>query len=298
MSDSVPHTDLIGDPVYRADPEGIFTAPIPVRHREDEYDEQSLSTLWDMQARHFWYRGRHRFVLAAVREQLAPRTAEVSGLNAIDLGGGCGGWIDYLHGCKCGLFDELALGDSSPDALRYAKPLVGHYANRYRVDLTNLQWTNRWDVIFLLDVMEHVEDDRSALLQIANAMRPGGLLFTTTPALQFFWSYNDECAQHKRRYARRGLRRLADSCGLELVKARYFMFLLSPLLWLSRLRRIDVSSMTRDEVKQLIDKTHRVPAAPINRALTALFCAESPLGLRCAFPWGTSILGVFRKTIG
>ena len=41
----------------------------------------------------------------------------------IDLGGGCGGWVAYMAKRKRLPAAELALADSSPEALRYA---AGH----------------------------------------------------------------------------------------------------------------------------------------------------------------------------
>jgi 2-polyprenyl-3-methyl-5-hydroxy-6-metoxy-1,4-benzoquinol methylase len=62
---------------------------------------------------------------------------------------------------------------------------------RYQIDLMNLGWRERWDVAFLLDIIEHLRDDAGALREAARALKPGGLLFVTTPALARFWSYND-----------------------------------------------------------------------------------------------------------
>jgi hypothetical protein len=47
-----------------------------------------------------------------------------------------------------------------------------------------------------------------------------------------------------------------------------------------------------------VEKTHRVPAAPVNALLSLAFCCETPLGHLLPFPWGTSILAVLRKPVG
>jgi SAM-dependent methyltransferase len=147
-------------------------------------------------------------------------------------------------------------------------------------------------------VLEHIPDDVEVLRQIHRALRPGGLLFVTTPALQQFWSYNDEIARHVRRYSRADFAALARQSGLELVDARYFMFLLSPLLYLSRRKAPDLQRMTPEEIREHQRHTHRVPIAPLNLALRCVFSLETPLGHWLRFPWGTSILGVFRKPSG
>jgi len=165
---------------------------------------------------------------------------------------------------------------------------------RYQVDLLNLGWRERWDVAFLLDVLEHLPDDEFAIRQVAAALKPGGLLLVTMPALQFFWSYNDEAAQHCRRYTRDALNRLARVAGLHLQSARYFMFFLSPLLWMSRFKP-GTAKLTRDEKLRLVHRAHRVPIAPVNGMLAAIFALETPLGHWIKFPWGTSVFGLFQK---
>ena len=211
------------------------------------------------------------------------------------LAAGCGGWIKYLLGQPGTQFAELALGDSSSQALELAGPVVGPTVKRYQIDLLNLHWEERWDVAFLLDVLEHIPDDLEALRQAYRALRPGGLLFVACPALRVFWSYNDVLAQHCRRYSRADYRHLAEKTGFELRRSRYFQFLLSPLYWLSRARGPDPASLTPEEVREISESTHRIPRRPINALLRLLFSAETPIGWRLPFPWGTSILGVFRR---
>jgi SAM-dependent methyltransferase len=158
-----------------------------------------------------------------------------------------------------------------------------------------LDMHEQWDAAFLLDVIEHLPDDLQALRQAREALKPGGYLFVTAPAFPQFWSYNDEMAQHLRRYRCRDLVRLAQQSGLVLCNARYFMFYLSPLYLLSRMKP-GLATMTLAQKKELMIKQHHVPSAPVNGVLSAIFAAESPLGHCLRFPWGTSILGVFKKT--
>jgi SAM-dependent methyltransferase len=279
---------------YSLNSNRIFTPDIPVVHRDEEYDSRGFEVLRDMQSRHFWYLGRHRFLLRALKIHLPGVRTGAEALSAIDLGGGCGGWIRYLQSHLPAVFGELALSDSSLHALELAGPVVGGAA-RFQTDLLRLGWGDRWDVAFLLDVLEHIPADADVLTQIREALKPGGLLFVTTPALKCFWSYNDEMAHHVRRYSKRDFARLAGTTGLQLLRARYFMFLLSPLLWLSRLRSPDLATMNKNEIFELAERTHRVPAAPVNGLLRLIFSLETPLGVRLPFPWGTSLLGVFRK---
>jgi 2-polyprenyl-3-methyl-5-hydroxy-6-metoxy-1,4-benzoquinol methylase len=284
-------------PVYSRGAHGIYTPRTPVVHRDEEYDPAGFDILRDMQRRHFWYAGRHRFLLHVLRAYLKRISPRSDGLKAIDLGGGCGGWVSYLRHHLPQAFSELALSDSSLQALSSAGPVVGEGVGRYQIDLLDLLWHDRWDVAFLLDVLEHIPADEQALRQIWLALRPGGLLFVTTPALQVFWTYNDDLVHHVRRYSRADFARLAGTTGFECCLTRYFMFFLSPVLLLSRRKRLDASKMTREQITEQLKRTHRVPPAWANGLLTLVFAAETPVGHWLAFPWGASVLGVFRKPL-
>lgn len=275
---------------YHLQRDGVWAPECAVRHREEYYDEAYFEPLRAMQMRHFWYRGRHRFLYAALRKTLK----SCSQRSCIDLGGGTGGWIRYLIDNCQPAFREIALADSSLIALETARPFVGTSVELYQIDLLKLLWRDRWDVAFLLDVLEHVPEDEDVLKQIHQILRPGGLLFVTTPALRFFWTYNDDFVGHQRRYARGDFARLAAHAGFELVRARYFMFFLSPLLLASRIKRPQ-PDMSDEDRKALLRETHRVPSWPVNSALALVFAAETPLGWHLPFPFGTSVLGVFRK---
>jgi SAM-dependent methyltransferase len=281
---------------YSPNADGIHVPAFAIAHRDAEYDSEAFEVLLNMQARHFWYRGRHRFILHSLRRHLrAMPASQRDRLSAVDLGGGCGGWIHYLQDRVGTVFQELALADSALNALQRAKPVLPPAVTRYQIDLLRLGWRDRWDVAFLLDVLEHLPADADALVQAREALKPGGLLFVTTPALKFFWSYNDELAHHVRRYARADFTRLAQQTGLRLLDARYFMFFLSPLLWLARWKRPAINRTNAGEVRAFLARTHRVPSTPINALLTLIFAAETPVGHRLRFPWGTSLLGVFQK---
>src|SRR5947209_10554484 len=120
---------------YSRDSDGVFRPTKPVIHRDDEYDSEQFEMLHSMQSRHFWYLGRHRFLRFMVLKYLRRYFGQSSGLKAIDLGGGCGGWIEYLKSHATGKFGELALADSSNKALTLAAPIVGEGVNRYQINL-------------------------------------------------------------------------------------------------------------------------------------------------------------------
>ncbi|HZM23702.1 MAG TPA: methyltransferase domain-containing protein [Anaerolineales bacterium] len=275
--------------------QGILVPRNRPSHRNDEYDEMGLDVLIQMQREHFWYRGRHKLLLNVLKQEIHRQFGQTQNLRAIDMGGGCGGWLEYVHSHNPDMFRELALGDSSMRALELAQPVVGSFAKRYQIDLLELNWQEKWDVVFLLDVLEHISDHQQVLRQVYRSMRPGGLLFVTTPALKFFWTYNDDFAHHQRRYSRQDFRILGKQTSLELLRTQYFMFFLSPALLLSRILFRPPELATREQLRNHIIQAHNIPVKPINGLLTNLFSIEAAMINFVNFPWGTSILAVFKR---
>ena len=76
-------------------------------HRDQEYDQDGFNILFNMQENHFWYRGRHRFLLSALNRYMSSK----ENMSAIDLGGGVGGWVRYLADYRPDLFRTVALAD-------------------------------------------------------------------------------------------------------------------------------------------------------------------------------------------
>lgn len=91
-----------------------------------------------------------------------------------------------------------------------------------------------FDVITMLAVMEHLENDVAILQECARLLRPGGAVLITVPSwyakpvLEFLsFKLNiinpDEIADHKRYYNRRDICRLGEVVdGLTLERHRYF----------------------------------------------------------------------------
>jgi SAM-dependent methyltransferase len=249
-----------------------------------------------MQERHFWYRGRHRFLLEAVHRHLGRPTGIGPNLNVVDLGGGCGGWLSYLLARTKNRLGDVVLADSSASALSLAESCVPRSVECIEIDLMDLPWSRRFLVAFLLDVLEHLPNEAAVLAQIRAALEPGGFLFVTVPAFPSFWTWNDDVCHHQRRYRRGDFVRLAVECGFELVDARYFMFILSPLLLASRLTAAATKRPRTDSERHaLLKRMHEIPHPVVNAALAAAFAAETPLGHLVRFPWGTSLLAVLRR---
>ncbi|MDA1091606.1 MAG: methyltransferase domain-containing protein [Proteobacteria bacterium] len=78
------------------------------------------------------------------------------------------------------------------------------------------------DSAILVNVLEHIEDDATAMAGLFRLLRPGGHLLMFVPALAMLFSAMDTALGHYRRYGKAQLAGLARQAGFEVVSARYF----------------------------------------------------------------------------
>lgn len=89
-----------------------------------------------------------------------------------------------------------------------------------------------FDLLLLLDVVEHQRDDADFVRDLATRfVGDGGILLITVPAFQSLFGPHDVFLGHYRRYTRRELIALATAAGLDVIESGYLFFsLLLPKL--------------------------------------------------------------------
>lgn len=78
------------------------------------------------------------------------------------------------------------------------------------------------DLVMLMDVLEHVDDDIGLLKEYVEKVPSGAKFLITVPAFQFLWSGHDDFLEHKRRYTLQQLESAVEASGLQLKKGAYF----------------------------------------------------------------------------
>jgi SAM-dependent methyltransferase len=94
-----------------------------------------------------------------------------------------------------------------------------------RADVTALPFADAaFDAAVLGEVLEHVEDDRGALEEVARVLRPGGVLAVSVPADPKRFGPSDRWAGHVRRYARQELLGACEAGGFTVERCRAWGF--------------------------------------------------------------------------
>ncbi|NLM16863.1 MAG: class I SAM-dependent methyltransferase [Candidatus Riflebacteria bacterium] len=95
-------------------------------------------------------------------------------------------------------------------------------------DLVDLP-EGKFDAIFMLDVLEHIEDDFGYLRDIKSRLSPQGKLVLTVPAFNRIFSKHDRAAKHFRRYSLSQILNLFKHSGFKVQEASYFYASLLPI---------------------------------------------------------------------
>lgn len=223
---------------------------------------------------HWWYVARRRILADLIRREVdLPANARI-----LEIGCGTGHNFPMLE--RFGTLDAIELdGEARALASRRLGRAVGDAALPGLAGVAD----GAYDLIALLDVLEHVDGDIAALESIAAKLAPGGRILVTVPAYQWMWSAHDIAHHHKRRYAKKGLRRVAEAAGLKVRSLGFFNSLLFPLAAAVRLAGKAAGKQESDD---------KVPPRPLNALFEKIFGLERHLVGRLPMPAGVSLFAL------
>lgn len=151
---------------------------------QTEYKEMDI-----VEKNHFWFVAKRKFLQIIFKKYFPSKT-----LRVLDVGCGTGAVLEWVK--NMGHIGEGV--DNSLMALEYCRE-KGLKVELGTAESMNYQ-NETFDVVLALDVLEHLDDDKGAVLEIHRILKKGGCLIATVPAHKQLWSYHDVALHHKRRY--------------------------------------------------------------------------------------------------
>ena len=222
--------------------------------------------------RHWWTRSREALILEEL-DRLRP--GEVWN-RVLDVGCGGGVFFDSL------LERARHVEGVEPDA-DLVDPDSPHAARIHirRFDPTFRPAGGPFDLILMLDVLEHLDRRIEALTHARRLLGTTGVLLITVPALPLLWTRHDELNEHRLRYTRTTLATEARMAGFRIRTLRYFFH------WTvaGKLVQRALEAVVRRE-----PSPPRIPVAPLNWLLEGLSRLDHVIGRRLRLPFGTSLL--------
>lgn len=233
----------------------------------------------ELDQEHWWFLARRRILDKVISRVVRPPE------NGKVLEVGCGTGHNLTMLGKFGSIDACEL-DRCARAL--ASKRLGKKVKDARLPDLSMFERNAYDLVALLDVLEHVPDDIGSLRAIHRRLRPGGALLLTVPANPWMWSAHDVAHHHFRRYTRSGLAKLFEQAGFEVQLLSYFNSLLFPPIAAARLLNKARGHDSADDA---------LPGARVNGLLNKVFGMEAKLVGRVPMPFGVSLGAVVRRPL-
>lgn len=149
---------------------------------------------------------------------------------------------------------------------------------------------NFFDLVLCFDVLEHIADDKLALLEISRLLKTEGKFIFTVPAYNFLYSPHDTALRHFRRYSRNSLRKKLSY--FKQIKCGYwFSALFFPVL----LKRVIKDNYFNFKREILPDSALKLPAA-INGLFYKILSLENfCIGHNLGLPFGLTLYGVYQN---
>ena len=230
---------------------------------------------------HWWFKAKREIVL----ELANPFLMKSNNIKLADIGCGTGLMLHELekYGSATGY-------DFSDIALSFCQKKCN--AELFKLDLGDsfFSATTTYDMVFALDIIEHIKNDKVAMDNIFKVVEKNGHAIITTPAFQFLWSQNDINNMHYRRYSLKELQNLAEESGFIVEYISYYNFWLFIPIALIRI----VTRIFR------LDKHSNIEYGSgkgiLNKLFYRIFVSEkNKISTHKVFPFGVSLIMLVTK---
>ena len=231
-------------------------------------------------ADHFWFRWRFRALQGLIQSLGLPTDQP---LRVLDIGGGHGVLRAQIESVTAWTVDVVDLDRA---ALARCAPGRGRILF-YDILEQRSELSESYDILLMMDVLEHIETTGPFLQAAAAHLRPGGTLLLNVPALRACMSIYDRAAGHFRRYQKDSMSQEFQGPGFELLEQRYWGVSLVPAV-LARKAILDFRDREADAIEEGFPEPHWIA----DRLLRALLSCETTLLKRP--PIGASLLAGVR----
>lgn len=227
---------------------------------------------------HWWFTARRRIIASIIETLRLPNDARI-----LEIGSGTGGNLKMLS--RFGKVSAVEM-DATARAIAEKKThSLFDIRNGYCPTDMPFESYEKFDLICLFDVLEHIEDDVATLACLKELLTINGRVLVTVPAYRWLWSAHDKFLHHKRRYSSRELKTKLDETGFSVEKISHFNTLLFPFAAGARI-------LDRILGRQSASGTS-VPGPLVNSSFHAIFSFERYFLGWMNFPFGVSIIAHF-----
>jgi 2-polyprenyl-3-methyl-5-hydroxy-6-metoxy-1,4-benzoquinol methylase len=224
---------------------------------------------------HWWWRAREEALLNVLWRQLRSNR----GLEILDVGCGNGLFFDKL--AEFGNVEGI-----EPDA-ELVDPMGRHSSKIHLVPFDkNFHPQKRFDLILMLDVLEHLDHPEQALMYAHELLKEGAALLISVPAFQSLWTSHDVMNQHRIRFRRRTLFPLLQEAGFEIAESKY---------WYQWVFPVKLAAGVAERIVRPRPSPPRIPPKWLNSFLYRISRVEQETLGMCGIPFGSSLMAFCRR---
>jgi SAM-dependent methyltransferase len=235
---------------------------------------------------HWWFTAR-RALLAKILTRLMPSDGTI-----VDVGCGTG-----ANTAACAKTYSCIGIDPIPEAIHSAQTRFPDVKFRTGYAPKDCPEIKTADVVLLLDVLEHIEDDFYFVSNLLSAMKPDAHLVMMAPADENLWSTHDRGFDHFRRYSTKRFRMLWKDLPVQETLVTHWN---TTLYWPIRIIR-QVTRMIGVSIGSA-DTDLSLPPKPLNALLHKMVASDDKRILKAlqghhkGYTHGVSLLGIIQKT--
>jgi SAM-dependent methyltransferase len=244
-------------------------------------DKELFIQMSELEDHHWWFSGRRDIIRHVIGSLALPKVAKI-----LEIGCGTGGNLSMLS--EFGEVSAMECDETARTLVELNRKIsVSKGCLPDDIPFKPAQF----DLVVLLDVLEHLDDEIACLKALSGTMAEGAYCIITVPAFPFLWSDHDREHHHRRRYRMRSLKEVFERSGFQMRYGTYFNFWLFGVIAGIRL-------FARVLPKRRTGADMTMPSPFINRTLNRIFTSEEHLIGKFRLPFGLSLLAVIQKKAG
>ena len=240
-------------------------------------DAEAYKEMIELQEEHWWFVARRDVIKSFIKMQMPQSSTN----KVLEIGCGVGGNVGLLS--QSGQYRGIDMHKPAIDYCSEKYPQFEFQCTRVE-DIPQEFNSNKFDSIYILDVLEHIDDQVAILKSAQNYLTQSGKILVTVPAFEFLWSPHDEFVHHVRRYTKAGLKKVLEDSGYRVERISYFNSILFPL---ALIQRLGMRLLNRKLNTHL-----STPPTIVNWLFKVIFTQEAWILKRINLPVGLSIIAV------
>ena len=240
--------------------------------------ENLYRELYDLESKHWWFVAKKKIVLSLMEKYINYDKSN----KILDAGCGSGLMLNDLRE-----FGQVYGMDYSKEAIKFSKLIFDGEVRQGYIPRNIPYNKSYFNGIIALDVIEHIENDQEALIDLKEHLTDNGVCVITVPAYMSLWSNHDVVHQHKRRYKLSELKEKILCAGFKIEKISYYnSILFFPIFIIRQMHKLFKIENGSDA---------EMPNILVNFVLKHIFSFERYILRSFNMHFGVSIIAVVKK---